>query len=71
MRYILMLMFQSHTLTDVKENITKLLKKCVIGESTSVYASPTYDTLPLAHIDICFDKLHGARFFSMIDLSSG
>lgn len=80
---------------EVREHITQLLKKGVIKESTSAYASPIVlvrktdnslrlcvdyrrlnaktrrDAFPLPRIDESFDALHGARFFSTIDLASG
>ena len=81
--------------SEVREHISQLLKKGVIQESTSAYASPIVlvrksdgslrlcvdyrrlnaktrrDAFPLPRIEECFDALHGARFFSSIDLASG
>lgn len=80
---------------EVREHISRLLKKGVIKESTSAYASLVVlvrkadgnlrlcddyrklnaktrrDAFPLPRIDECFDALHGAKFFSTIDLASG
>ena len=81
--------------SEVREHISQLLKKGVIQESTSAYASPIVlvrksdgslrlcvdyrrlnaktrrGAFPLPRIEECFDALHGARFFSSIDLASG
>ena len=81
-------------LEEVKEHIAGLVRKGVIRESQSAYASPIVlcrkkngdlrlcvdyrslnrktlkDSFPLPRIEDAMDSLHGAKFFSSMDLKS-
>lgn len=80
---------------EVKEHIKTLLRKGIIKESMSPYASPIVlvrkkdqslrlcvdyrhlnaktvrDAYPLPRIEKSLDRLHGAKWFSVMDLASG